>query len=432
MFAAACLYTLAASEPTLPHVVETTPTLNACFVPPGLAEIVVRFDRPMSQGSWSWCGGGDHYPETTGAPRFRDAFTAVLPVKLKPEWTYSLGVNCPSARNFRSAEGVSAEPFALAFTTGPGESFIMARADNHAAWLEFRRLFMEVYSYRDRLGIDWNQRFDDLEPCVLSAPSVEEFVLRIVKVLADAEDPHLAMRLPDDTRIRTHRRFAVYNGNEAAIERAFPELKKHNNLVWSSRRNDIGYLAIRGWNNEGGVMDVIQGILKEMQDTRCLILDVRGNGGGSEDEAIRVARWFVEKEAIYATHRYRDPKSPTGWGRMRQRWIQPNPEEQRYAGRVLVLQGPVCLSSNEAFLEMMKLCPRATSVGDTSGGSSANPRSFDLPNAAKVVLPRWESYSPDGVLLEGRGIEPDIRLTGDFTNADPVLQKALQMAEGGE
>ena len=116
---------------------------------------------------------------------------------------------------------------------------------------------------------------------------------------------------------------------------------------------------------------------------------------------------------------------------MRSRRIDANQPDRRYTGRVLVLQGPVCLSSNEAFLEMMSLAPRATSIGDTSGGSSANPRSFDLPNGAKVTLPRWESYKHDGSLLEGHGIEPDIRITGDFRNDDPVLREALRLAREG-
>jgi hypothetical protein len=420
------------AEPVAPRVQETTPTMEACSVDPALALIQVRFDQPMGTTSWSWCGGGEHYPEIAGTPSFKDDHTALLPVKLKPQTTYFVGINCPSAQRFRSTGGIPVQPTTLQFTTGSGSALVPARADNYKSWNEFRRLFRDIYSYYDRTGTDWEKLFDANGPCILESPTVEEFVYRLSALLGHAEDPHLALATPDGQRIRTHHRFAVYNGNESVILNEFPNMRKHNRLVWSAVRDDIGYLSIHGWNNQQKEMDVIQDVLKELSGTRVLILDVRGNGGGGEGEAGRVATWFLDEGGVYATHRYRDTSAPDGWTPMRSRRIDANQPDRRYTGKVLVLQGPVCLSSNEAFLEMMRLAPRATSIGDTSGGSSANPRTFDLPNGAKVTLPRWQSYKHDGSLLEGHGIDPDIRITGDFRNDDPVLREALRLAAEGQ
>ena len=74
-----------------PWVVETTPRAGDADVDPGLREIRVTFNKDMSDGSWSWCGSGETYPETTGDPRYeKDHKTCVLPVKLHPgeilEW----------------------------------------------------------------------------------------------------------------------------------------------------------------------------------------------------------------------------------------------------------------------------------------------------------------------------------------------------------
>jgi len=93
-----------------PIVVATTPTLNARHVSPGPAEIVVRFDRPMKQGSWSFCGGGESFPEIVGTIRNTAPATVAMPVRLKPETTYSLSINCLNARGFASAAGFPAEP----------------------------------------------------------------------------------------------------------------------------------------------------------------------------------------------------------------------------------------------------------------------------------------------------------------------------------
>ncbi|MEO8377481.1 MAG: S41 family peptidase [Candidatus Sumerlaeota bacterium] len=417
------------SAATTPHVVETTPTLNQCGVSPDLSTIEVRFDRPMARGSWSWCGGGTHYPELSGKPFYRDDFTCVLPVKLRPQTTYFLGVNCPSGQHFRSADGVPAEALQLAFITGSGTTNVMARMDNYKSWEALTSQFTAIYSYYERTGTDWKKVFNEVMPCVMESPSVEEFVMRAVMVLGNADDPHLAMKMPDGTRIRTHKHFGFYNANQKVIESTFPGMKKNNDLVWSAKRDDIGYIAVHGWDNQKQFMDAIDPIMADMTaSTHCLIVDVRGNGGGVENEGMKLAGWFLDHDVMYAKNRYRDKSSADGWTPMRERWVRANPPAKRFHGKVFMLQGSVCLSSNEAFIEMMNQSPLVTSIGATTGGSSANPRSYDLPNGAKIVLPRWESYSVDSVLLEGRGIPAKIPIDGDFMNADPVLEKAMDLA----
>ncbi len=111
----------ASAVPEAPQIVDVQPPDKATGVDPGLKEIRVTFDRPMAPG-FSWCGGGPEFPTIPDGQRPRwtdDRMTCVLPVQLKPSWTYKLGINCPAATNFRSADGVAAEPFFYSFTTGP-------------------------------------------------------------------------------------------------------------------------------------------------------------------------------------------------------------------------------------------------------------------------------------------------------------------------
>lgn len=415
----------AASAQTKPVLLETTPTIGARSVSPNLSEVVVRFSVPMSRSSWSWCGGGAAFPELTGRPFFRDDYTAVLPVTLKPEHSYRFSVNCPSAQNFRSAEGVSAEITPFFFTTAGVSQFPVSNPENARAYEETLQLITDVYSHRDRLGIDWEALFEEHRPWVLRAPDAGEWVTRTATLLAKADDPHLYFRTPEGARYSTHRRRGVYNANTRAIRARMADYTEHNDLVCSGRAGMIGYLAIRGWSNSNGEMDVIPWVLRKMEDADALIIDVRENGGGSEPEAKKLAARFLPKPVVYATHRYRDPDSPEGWGATRERWIQPGiePMDDR---PVAVLQGPVCLSSNEAFLLMMRQAPNAELIGEPSGGSSANARSFPLSNGAHLIVPRWQSMTPSGKQLEGVGIKPDIFFEGDYTEQDPLLDFAIE------
>jgi hypothetical protein len=101
-----------------PKVVSMNPDRGAKGISSALDKLVVTFDKPMGDG-FSWTGGGDDYPETTGKPTWSDDHkTCTLPVKLKPDWKYQLGLNSPSFINFQSSYGVPLAPIEWKFTTG--------------------------------------------------------------------------------------------------------------------------------------------------------------------------------------------------------------------------------------------------------------------------------------------------------------------------
>jgi hypothetical protein len=113
----------ASNAPTRPSIVATSPKVGATDVSPALTEITVTFDRDMGPG-FSWTGGGPDYPTSPEGmkPLWRDKRTCVLPVKLVAGHFYRVGINSTSFQNFKSAEGVPAEPSVIYFTTrGAGD-----------------------------------------------------------------------------------------------------------------------------------------------------------------------------------------------------------------------------------------------------------------------------------------------------------------------
>jgi beta-lactamase regulating signal transducer with metallopeptidase domain len=101
-----------------PVVVKTNPEAFANDVSVLLKEIAVTFDQAMMDGSWSWTGGGDMYPKTTGRPGYdANKKTCSLPVELEQGKVYWVGINSPSYQNFKSASGVSAKRYVILFAT---------------------------------------------------------------------------------------------------------------------------------------------------------------------------------------------------------------------------------------------------------------------------------------------------------------------------
>jgi carboxyl-terminal processing protease len=77
---------------------------------------------------------------------------------------------------------------------------------------------------------------------------------------------------------------------------------------------------------------------------------------------------------------------------------------------------------------MMRAAPKVLLVGDRSYGSSGNPKPHEIGGGISVLLPSWKDYLPNGTLLEGSGIVPDVSVppgADDFQTTDPVLDVAL-------
>jgi bla regulator protein BlaR1 len=102
-----------------PKIVGLIPRHGAKDVDPNLAELRVSFNVPMAEG-FSWVGGGPEFPEIPNGKKpfwTEDHKTCVLPVALKPNSSYHLGLNSVSHQNFRSAGGIPLDPMPYAFST---------------------------------------------------------------------------------------------------------------------------------------------------------------------------------------------------------------------------------------------------------------------------------------------------------------------------
>jgi hypothetical protein len=102
-----------------PEIVKIQPPNGAKDVDPKIKELRVTFDRPMGSG-FSWTGSGPQFPASpTGQRAYwtEHKKTCVLPVDLKPDSHYRLGLNSPSHKSFQSAEGIPLVPVVYTFAT---------------------------------------------------------------------------------------------------------------------------------------------------------------------------------------------------------------------------------------------------------------------------------------------------------------------------
>ena len=160
-----------------PQIVSTTPAALADDVDPSLTKVTVTFDRPMTDKSWSFTGGGETFPQRAGEISYDAARkTCTMPVKLQPGKVYWVGINSPSYRSFKSADGIPARQYVILFATRsadgkptalPTDMLKKAKAINEAAQREALQGKLKTWvedffskNYRDitaRKTIEWGQ-----------------------------------------------------------------------------------------------------------------------------------------------------------------------------------------------------------------------------------------------------------------------------------
>jgi hypothetical protein len=415
-----------------PRVILAIPDNADQDVDPNLNKIQIRFDQQMSNKGYSICGGGPSFPQVVGKPQWIDAQTLELQVKLTPEHDYSFSVNCDSAQQCQSRQGVPAIAYPIAFRTraaGAPPAALLTGDQQRRVWEQLATLINENYSYRDRLGIDWSKHWQATRGEQEQPISASAMARRLAASLQVADDPHLAVKLNSFTLGTLHRAMPVANFNGKTVGKYVKSLVNHQGgIATGVIDNDVGYLLIASWAVGEQNLQPAWDFLSQADRWRAIVIDVRLNGGGDEMMARRVASHFVSEPKIYAQHRFRDSAAPDGFGAWQTRSIEPLSGGKPFAGNVAVLMGPSNMSSNEAFLMMMRQAPRSRLFGEKSLGSSGNPRPYELGHGLIVMIPSWQSANPAGEIIEGRGIEPDVTVTttpSELTKQDKILEAAI-------
>ncbi len=393
-------------------------------------QLLVTFDQDMDVTQHAVCGGGASFPKVSRT-RWTDARTFALDVELSADHIYSMDLACPGSAGFRAKNGEMLRPTPWRFATR-GETLPEGAAANAASKLF--EVLRDHYSYRDRLGIDWNDLEHRHHDALVAATDGPAFALLVTEVLSTAQDPHIAVRW-NDCSLPTYRRAVVSNFDQRGLQKTLPKLGRVGKTGFTARTDDgIGYLFLPSFAREQRE-DFEQALqaLRGMLDCKGLVLDVRTNGGGDEMLARRLAAFFVQGDVVYAQHRVRDAKAADGFREVENRSLRGNNEPDVFQKPVAVLMGSLNMSSCEAFLLMMKQAPQAFLVGADSYGSSGNPQPHTLVPHLVVQIPSWQALRPDGSMIEGEGIAPHIHIDAtpeQLRQDDPVLNEALLRLRG--
>jgi carboxyl-terminal processing protease len=191
-------------------------------------------------------------------------------------------------------------------------------------------------------------------------------------------------------------------------------------ISWEMLPGEIAYVKLSTFADNTD--EILADTLKEMGElgAQGMILDLRNNGGGFLSTTVNIASQFLtDGLVLYAVD---------GDGHRTDYQVKSNGLAQDIP--LVVLVNRFSASASEVLSGALQDHERAILVGTTTfGKGSVNlPKRLNNGSGLYFTVGRW--YSPEGRLIEGEGLEPDIRVeAGDIEDEDPQLERALEYLE---
>ena len=201
--------------------------------------------------------------------------------------------------------------------------------------------------------------------------------------------------------------------------------KVNTNPIYSEKlENNIGYLEITSFDE--GVAEDFKSkylALKE-QGIKGLVIDLRDNGGGIVDEALKIVDYIVPKNQTTLITVDKDGKEE----------VSKSKEDRLVEEPVVVLVNSSSASASEIMAGALKDLECATIVGTKTYGKGVIQQLLTLSNGAGLKITVEEYYTPNKTKINKVGITPDYEvlletsITREPTDAnDTQLNKAKEI-----
>jgi carboxyl-terminal processing protease len=190
------------------------------------------------------------------------------------------------------------------------------------------------------------------------------------------------------------KKYLEFNLTRAIIK--FPNIKQR------ILPNEIGYIKIMGFTNENTDED-LKATLVQLKDRKieALILDLRYNPGGLLSQAVEVADEFLDSGVIVSTK---------GRDSSQNRIYQARPRGEAVGIPLVVLINGGSASASEIVAGAIKDHNRGVLIGTKSFGKGTVQSIIPLANEGAIALTTAKYYTPSGESIEGKGIEPYMKV----------------------
>ena len=182
-----------------------------------------------------------------------------------------------------------------------------------------------------------------------------------------------------------------------------------------------GILTVHMFNDDTGRLARAAAEQFVAQGVDKVILDLRGNGGGTVTAAQALAGLWLDNQPLMTERR----------GGKIDKTIKTTGKPLLGDKKTIVLINGGSASASEIVAGALSEYDKATLVGEKSYGKGSVQAMVQLSDGSmlKVTTARW--YTPKGATIDGKGIDPsiEVKLTAEDFDAgrDPQLEKAKEL-----
>lgn len=190
--------------------------------------------------------------------------------------------------------------------------------------------------------------------------------------------------------------------------------------------NDIGYIAISDFEGECASEFETKYKQLEKQGIKKLIIDIRNNGGGIVDEALKIANMLVDKDSTLLITKDKSDKEE----------VTKATEKPIINIPTVVLVNEYSASASEILAGALKDNGKATLVGTKTYGKGIIQELHQLSDGSGLKITVSEYYTPNHNAIHKIGITPDVEIdlsedvkqqTTIQEKDDNQLQKAIEI-----
>ena len=168
---------------------------------------------------------------------------------------------------------------------------------------------------------------------------------------------------------------------------------KQPNVSYSGMVGDqIGYIRLDKFLENSGqeVKDALDNINKDKP--KGIILDLRNNGGGILQEAVKIVNLFIDKNILVVTQKGRNPEKTVTYKTLNQAVSPQVP--------LVVLVNANSASASEIVAGALQDLDRAIIIGQRSYGKGLVQQTFNLPYNSLVKVTVAKYYTPSGRCIQ--------------------------------
>ena len=278
------------------------------------------------------------------------------------------------------------------------------RGNFEALW----RIMDEHYCFFAEKHVDWDSVYTIYSRQINYGMNNEQLFEVLTNMLSSVRDGHVNLITSwDQGRYWSWHEKYYRNYSDSLITRYLGnDYRITNGLKYRILDDNIGYVRCSTFQNEFGAGNLDE-IMLHFIACRGLIIDIRQNGGGMITSAEELASRFVNEDTPVGYIRHKTGKGHNDFSSLEEQILRPA-NGVRWQKKVVVITNRSVFSAANEFVKFMKQAPKATILGDQTGGGAGMPFSSELPNGWSVRFSACPMYDINKNSTED-GIQPDIK-----------------------